>query len=71
MIKKKNTVGVPCAATEMMTQAQKATDKLQQRMQGFINRIGGQSITPKEDKLRQAILEKIGQDNVQRRCKNV
>ena len=58
MIKEKITVGVPCAATEMMARAMKASEEMAQMLQEFINRIGGQNITPKEDKTRQAILEK-------------
>ena len=58
MIQKKTTVGVPCAATGMVTRAIKASEEMAQTLQGFIDRIGGRSITPKEEELRQAILEK-------------
>ena len=40
-----NSVGVPCAATEM-TRAQNARGKIQQKMKGFVNRTDGRSKMP-------------------------
>ena len=73
MIKEKTAVGVPCAATEMMMKitgrvkrALDASEEMAQTMQGFIDGIGGRSMTPEEDEILHVLLEKSNIVKVQR-----
>ena len=60
-------VRVPCAATEM-TRAKNARGKVQQKMKGFVNRIGGRSETPS---IKDRLTDERYQDYLARRMKEI
>ena len=45
-------------ATNKLTRRMKRSDEIAQKMRAFIDRIGGRCITPEEDELKQALLQK-------------